>query len=85
MERDFRKAVETYRDNTRSNPDGGVADHVVIFPRPRRHVSWQRRIDGNRDRPGQADLAAVGVPTQQQTEVGMSSLTIDLWGVRQQD
>jgi hypothetical protein len=34
MQCNFRRAVETYGDNARSDADRRVAEHVVIFPRP---------------------------------------------------
>jgi len=48
-------------------------------------VPWQDRIESNRNGPGKTDLSAMGVATQEQTEIGMSGLAIDLRGVRQQD
>ncbi len=85
MKGNLRKAVDPSRDDGRPDADRGVSYHVAILPQPRSHPARQFRIEGDRDGAGQADLAAMGVPAQQQIEIGMSRLAVDLGGMRQQD
>src|ERR1700722_9993260 len=59
MQGDFRRTVEAHRDDARSRTDGGVAAHVLVLPGARPHPSRQHRFELDRDRSGQAKLAAM--------------------------
>ena len=85
MQRDLRRAVDAHRKDARPDPDGGVPDHLVIFPGARPHPPREDRIERDRDGAGQANLAAMSMAAQQQAEPGMRRLAVDLRRMRQQD
>ena len=85
MEGNFRKTINPNGNDRGSDSNRRVTHHVAVFPRPGAHIPWQNRIQTDRDRPGQTDLASVGVAAQKQIETGMCSLTIDFRCVRQED
>ena len=48
-------------------------------------MPWQNRIQTDRDRPRQTDLAAVGMAAQKQIKTGMCSLAVNFRCVLQED
>ena len=84
MQSNFGRAIETHGKDARSRTYRGVAGHVLVLPGASAHPSRQHRLQFDRNRPGQADLASVRMPAQHQIEIGVGSLAINLGCVRQQ-
>src|SRR4029079_5485701 len=85
MQRDFWRAVEAHRNDGRSRAHRRVADQLTIFPSAGAHRTRQDRIESDRDSPGKADLAAMGMAAQEEIEVGTGSLPIYFWRVGDQN
>jgi len=75
---DFRRAVETDRNDTRARTGGRVADHVVIFEAAPPHETRQDAVERDRYAARETELAAMGVAGEQDVEVGMRRQPEDL-------
>jgi hypothetical protein len=82
MEGDFWGAIEPHRNNRGASADGRITNHVTILPWTRTHMARQDRVQSDRNAPGKANLSTMGVPAEEQTEVGIGRLLVDLRRVR---
>ena len=48
-------------------------------------MTWENGVQRNRNATGKADLSPVCASAEEQAEIGVGSLLIDLWGMRQED
>ncbi len=85
VQRDLGRAIEPHGHDGRSRADGRVSVHCMVPPGARAQSPGQDRIERYGNAAGQADLPAMGVTAQEQVEAGMSSLAVDLGGVRKQN
>src|SRR5580693_1457764 len=57
----------------------------MILPGARSHIPREGRIERDGSRTRKTDLTAVGVPAEHQVEPSMSGVSINFWGMREQN
>ena len=73
MERDFRGAIEPHRNYRAASTNRCIGNHITVLPWARTHVAWQDRRQSDRNPPWEAKLPTVGVPAEEQAEIGIKT------------
>src|SRR5215469_17935681 len=85
MQRDLGQAIEAHWYDCRAGTDRGVAGHPLVGPSTCAHAPRKHRMECDRNRSGQTNLAATGVAAEQHIKARIGGLAIDLRRVRQQN
>ena len=85
VKRNFRRAIETRRDDAGANSNRRVANHLVMLPWTSGHAPGEYRLKHQRNRARQTNLPTMRMPGHQEIKIRMCSLAVDFGRVRKQN